>query len=199
MAVAENRAVGRLGGGRQRSLARRARGKTRERVDIAAGEIGTGHVRGILDACAVDVAEVLGEAGLARGLAQQAVGITGTGHGALAATRGSNGRRGRREVSEDDRRVRFDRDGDRAIPARGARGARAGGAHVGKVYGDLSRLPTDGRRRTASRVGFGAKFAAREARDSRRGVRGVCVSAGGRGWKDVPLVGRGVTGQEGMA
>ena len=144
MAVAENRAVGRLGGGRQRSLARRARGKTRERVDIAAGEIGTGHVRGILDACAVDVAEVLGEAGLARGLAQQAVLITGTGHGALAATRGSNGRRGRREVSEDDRRVRFDRDGDRAIPARGARGARAGGALVAKsrcVGHDLSRLP----------------------------------------------------------
>ena len=44
-----------------------------------------------------------------------------------------------------------------------------------------------------------SRRAAREARDSRRGVRGVCVSAGGRGWKDVPLVGRGVTGQEGMA
>lgn len=131
--------IGRLGGGRQRSLARRARGKTRERVDIAAGEIGTGHVRGILDAYAVDVAEVLGEAGLARGLAQQAVLITGTGHGALAATRGSSGRRGRREVSDDDRRDRFDRDGDRAIPARGARGARTGGALVGKITTRRSR------------------------------------------------------------
>ena len=165
MAVAENRAGGRLGGSRQRSLARRARGKTRERVNIAAGEIGTGHVRGILDADAVDVVVVLGEAGLARGLAQQAVLITGTGHGALAAARGSNGRRGRREVSDDDRRDRFDRDGDRAIPARGARGARAGGALVAKsrhVGRDLSRLP----RTRAPEIGV-----ARRLRRETRGAR----------------------------
>ena len=57
--------------------------KTRERVDLAAGGIGIGHVRGILDANAIDVAEVLSEAGGAGGLAEQAAFITGTGHGAL--------------------------------------------------------------------------------------------------------------------
>ena len=66
-------------------LSRTAReGETsRERVDLAAGGIGIGHVRGILDANAIDVAEVLSEAGGAGGLAEQAAFITGTGHGAL--------------------------------------------------------------------------------------------------------------------
>ena len=74
----------RLDGGRQRSLARRATGETRERVDVAAGWIGTGHVRGLLHADAIFVlVEVLGEAGGAIGLTQQVAYITGAGHGAL--------------------------------------------------------------------------------------------------------------------
>ena len=66
-------------------LSRTAReGETlRDRVDLAADCIGTWHVRRILDALAIDVAEVLSEAGGAGGLAEQAVSITGTGHGAL--------------------------------------------------------------------------------------------------------------------
>lgn len=84
VAITENRVDDRLDGGRQRSLARRATGETRERVDIAAGGIGTGHVRGLLHADAFFVLEeVLGEAGGASGLTQQTASITGAGHGAL--------------------------------------------------------------------------------------------------------------------
>lgn len=53
----------------------------------------------------------------------------------------------------------------------------------------------DARRRSASRVGLGATFAARDARDSRSGA---CESIGRRGGEDVPRVGRDVTGQECM-
>lgn len=84
IAFTDNRVDDRLDGGRQRSLARRATGETRDRVDIAAGGIGTGHVRGLLHADAVFVlVEVLGEAGGARGLTHQIASITGAGHGAL--------------------------------------------------------------------------------------------------------------------
>ena len=72
-----------LGFGRQQvSHASREREKQCARASVS-WQMMSGHVRGILDAFAINFAEVLGEAGRASGLAHKAVCITGTGHGAL--------------------------------------------------------------------------------------------------------------------
>ena len=72
-----------LGFGRQQvSHASREREKQCARASVS-WQMMPGHVRGILDAFAINVAEVLGEAGRAQGLARKVACITGTGHGAL--------------------------------------------------------------------------------------------------------------------
>ena len=72
-----------LGFGRQQvSHASREREKQCARASVS-WQMMSGHVRGILDAFAINVAEVLGEAGRAQGLARKVACITGTGHGAL--------------------------------------------------------------------------------------------------------------------